>query len=822
MDLLQDLFIKILNMSLTAGYVILAVLIIRIFIRKLPKRFSYYLWAAVGFRLLCPVSFTSMISFFNIGLFRMDTVENKASVMNYIPSGVGTMSKPQVTVGIPVADQLINTSLPTANPVKSINPVQVILFVGTVLWITGILALLIYSAVSYLRLVKRVSKAVIARDNIYECDTISTPFVLGFFKPRIYIPFRLKEDELEYILRHEQYHIRRLDYLIKPISFLLLIVHWCNPLVWIAYIGMGKDMEMSCDEKVLSEMGASVKDAYSMSLLSFAVNHRFPVASPLAFGETNTKSRIKNIFHFKRPSWWVSAMIGVLCIIFIISFAANPLAKADKNDAVPVSDNKSAVEVSDLAKQLFDAQNPYIGDAPADGTLLKILGIQEKFGDYTLELETEKTPYILRIAFTDEISYQGLNDSRMFKNAALLLALIDNADEIQWSCPTVEHGRKNLITVYYNQQNLDLIGIMDIKSYGETAEKVQELIDILESNNGSGIVSSSMESNYNPDTIRVPGSNSGAASDAGEGSASDSSTVVTTGAQYGSATEGALTMDDVITIKDWSNFNLDYFKSYENATAYDFGDPNALNSYYMFELSYDGKPFELQVSYMKADSSIDMIRLLNKTNSDVILLYSTNPLYKVNTDVTSFLKKNIQMNMYLTYQLPEGFANGPYTATLMAGGNLILKEGEQPTAPGFAPVEWNAPGGVMRIPYDPDNADPTAPQYVIFKDGKLMDGYLGENHTWYTGEPETLDNVQEQAILKEVNHDLYTAAEIGAAEEAGNPIPVEEQTSNMWEIFFAREDGKAAYCLFLNEKYFTKEQAIALAQSVQFTDAAFQ
>jgi beta-lactamase regulating signal transducer with metallopeptidase domain len=841
MDLMEGLFIKILNMGLTAAYIIPVILLIRLFIRKLPKRFSYYLWGAAGFRLLCPVSFSSIVSFFNIGLFRMDKTGGSIGAMDYIPTGVAAMPRPQVSVGIPMADRLINNNLPAIIPSMGINPMQAILFAGTVLWIAGMAALLVYSTVSYLRLKKLVSKAVILRDNLYECDAISSPFVLGILRPRIYIPFRLKEDELDYILRHERYHIRRLDHLIRPLSFLLLTVYWFNPLVWAAYFCMGKDMEMSCDEKVLSDMGASVKNAYSLSLLSFAANYRFKTVSPLAFGEAHARGRIKNVLNFKKPNWRVSAVIGILCIIVVISLAANPSGKADKNGVVPAADPGGPEEVSDLAHQLFEGRNPYIGDAPADGMLLKTLGSWENFGDYSLELETKKTPYVLRIVFTDKVIDRDQFDLRMFHNAAILLALIGNADEIQWSYPYTTDGQRTQIIVYYNRENLEQIGIKDIKSYGESEEAVQELMDFLEdfygysfedgSYNSEATGADTAEADSGTDTASKgnsgaevdSGADTGSGTEANAGTDSDAASGITPGAQDNTAAGNKiLTMDDVLARKKWSGLTFDYFKTFDNAVMWEFDDEYALNSYIMFELTYDGKPFELQVSYMKADAVIDSILLLNKTNSDAILLYSTNPLYQVDTDVTSFLQRNIEMNMYLSYKLPEGFVNGPYTAVLMSGGNLILKEGEEPAGPDSAPVEWYAPGAVMKFPYDSTGENPAAVQYVIFENGRLTDINIHSNHSWFIGEPEVLENVREQAVLKEAGHDLYTAAGIEAAREAGNPIPEEEQTSKIWEIYFAREDGRTAYCILLNEKYFTKEDAIALAESVRFTEAAFQ
>jgi beta-lactamase regulating signal transducer with metallopeptidase domain len=239
------------------------------------------------------------------------------------------MQQPIVETGIRSANNAINNSLPPAVQAASVNPMQIILFVLAIVWITVMLVLIAYSIVSYWRLKMRVRTAVLVKDNIYTVENIPTAFVLGLIKPRIYLPIGLSELEQSYILRHEQTHIKRLDYIIKPIAFLVLCVHWFNPLAWLSFILMSRDMEMSCDEKVIAQLGSGIKKDYSTSLLSLSSGRRLINASPLAFGESNVGSRIKNVLNYKRPAFWAILITALLLAAAGIGLCANPDVQQD-------------------------------------------------------------------------------------------------------------------------------------------------------------------------------------------------------------------------------------------------------------------------------------------------------------------------------------------------------------------------------------------------------------------------------------------------------------------------------------------------------------
>ena len=370
---MHRLFPIVCNMSLTASVVILAVLAVRLLLRRAPKVFAYALWAVVLFRLLCPVSVTSAVSLMGaLGAPAQERTQ-RTSAVEYVPADImirGTA--PAVTqlpqpplpaeTGGAVSDAPADTA-PAAVPAMSFNePV----FILTLIWLAGMVLLLAYSLVSLLRLRRRLVGTVRLRDNIYLADHIPSPFVMGLFRPKIYLPSTLTETERGYILRHEQYHLRRRDHLVKFLSFLALCIHWFNPLVWAAFVLSGKDMEMSCDEAVVRELGEDIRADYSASLLSLATGRRIVAGMPLAFGEGDTGSRIRNLLNWKRPRPWVMAVCAVVCVGLIALCAANPRG----TDAADGEENGSWPSVEAYVQDVMLSQTEVSYYAyNADGTI---------------------------------------------------------------------------------------------------------------------------------------------------------------------------------------------------------------------------------------------------------------------------------------------------------------------------------------------------------------------------------------------------------------------------------------------------------------------
>lgn len=347
-------FQQVVSMSLTAGLVILAICAARLLLRQAPKKFSYWLWAGAAFRLVCPFSFPAAFSLLALAPAAQTVAETgPLTEVSYLP-GAGL---PEAAPGVETAD----AALPQAAGAGQALGLWEVL--GLV-WLLGAAALLIGALVAYLRVKGQVATAVKFAHNVYECGAFRSPFVLGFFRPKIYIPFGLEPRQREHVLCHESAHIQRRDYLIKPLGFLLLAIHWFNPLVWLAFHLMSRDMEMSCDEKVLSQLGEEARREYSLSLLSIGSRRRFPAPNPLAFGETGVKERVVNVMKFRRAKRWVTVAAAVAVVAVTAACAANPAGESLLPSASPASSGDSGgaggTSSATLATGIYDEVDQHL------------------------------------------------------------------------------------------------------------------------------------------------------------------------------------------------------------------------------------------------------------------------------------------------------------------------------------------------------------------------------------------------------------------------------------------------------------------------------
>lgn len=316
MEHLRTLFITICNMSTTASFVILLVNFTRFFLQKVPKKYSYYLWGIVGFRLICPFSFTSMFSMFNLKGLNHYAISGQE--MNWTTTP-GTKNYGDIIFRTPNFHNILEAGAGASyeavrTDMRSLSVMGLISFI----WITGTALFLGYQLYSFWKLKKELETSIKIEGNIFESERIREPFVMGIFQPRIYLPIHLKESERAYVLLHEQYHIKRKDYLVKILAVLLVGVYWFHPLVWFSYFALCKDMEMSCDEWVIEQVGNEAKETYSYSLLDFAVSKKKWNLEILAFGEVAVKERVKNVLTYKRTGKIAALISVVLCLVVMI------------------------------------------------------------------------------------------------------------------------------------------------------------------------------------------------------------------------------------------------------------------------------------------------------------------------------------------------------------------------------------------------------------------------------------------------------------------------------------------------------------------------
>ena len=346
---MANFFIDLFNMSITASYLVLAVVIARALLKKAPKWITCLLWAMVGFRLICPFTIESVLSLIP---GTQTITANETSVIRpfTVQSGIaGIDTSVNEFLGDKYAE---GVTVPT-------NTFADVTTVLSVIWLVGLICMLIYGFISYIRLRKRVGVSLLFKDNIYYCDNIDTPFILGFFKPKIYVPSGISEEQTGYITLHEKAHLKRKDHLWKPLGFLLLSVYWFNPVMWVAYILLCRDIESACDEKVIKNMDNSEKKNYSETLVSCSVQRRMVMACPLAFGEVGVKQRIKSVLNYKKPAFWIIILAFVLFTVVAVCFLTNPddshsigiIGGADGPTSIIVSDKNNEKEIKKLQQK---------------------------------------------------------------------------------------------------------------------------------------------------------------------------------------------------------------------------------------------------------------------------------------------------------------------------------------------------------------------------------------------------------------------------------------------------------------------------------------
>ena len=309
------LFTQIFNMSVSASYIVLALLLLRLALKKAPKWLSLLLWAVVGIRLVCPFTFESVWSLI-------------PSLGQIHPVVALDQHAPQYTEysGLNMLVTRLNEDLLARPEYDRLMLLQRLIPVFAVVWLAGILALTAYSIISCLKVRRNVLTAVRCQDNVYQSENVRSPFVFGLIKPKIYLPFQIGERSMTSVIAHEQAHIQRLDHLWKPLGFFLLTLHWFNPLIWLSYVLFCRDLELACDERVIRNLGRDARADYAAALLSCSVSKPKIAACPLAFGEVGVQKRIKSALSYRKPVLWVTAVALAVCLVAAVCFFTEPVS----------------------------------------------------------------------------------------------------------------------------------------------------------------------------------------------------------------------------------------------------------------------------------------------------------------------------------------------------------------------------------------------------------------------------------------------------------------------------------------------------------------
>lgn len=397
---MEALFLKLVNLSITATYLALAVILLRLIFKKAPKWISCVLWGLVAVRLIFPFSIESVLSLIPSS--------------EPIPQDFINTATPHIYSGLSVIDNTVNPILSsqlTPAVGDSVNPTQVLTFVLSRVWLIGLCAMLVYAFISWLLLKRKVSTATILKENIRQSEFVDSPFVLGIFKPVIYLPYQINSDDLAYVTAHEQAHIKRRDNWWKPFGFLLLSAYWFNPVMWIVYILLCRDIEAACDERVIRDMQKDELQAYSTALLNCSVHRKRIAACPLAFGEIGVKERIKSVMNYKKPAFWIILVAVIACVVVAVCFLTSPkmntTAGTPNNTALIAtvkeihSGGQSMVVVGCEDNQEYSVPlvNLEISPAPEVGDTVQIIHTGDILETYPLQFQN-----VLKIIVLDNVS----------------------------------------------------------------------------------------------------------------------------------------------------------------------------------------------------------------------------------------------------------------------------------------------------------------------------------------------------------------------------------------------------------------------------------
>lgn len=477
---MTDIFLRIVELSWQAGVLALAVMLARLALRRAPKWAVCLLWALVAVRLVLPFSLQSPVSLqaaqspVTAVLYELPQTQEAAQKTDEVLSGG---SAEPVT-------PLPPTEAVTVQPVPAPKPAMTVSLLAAI-WLAGVVMMLTYMLVSYLGIYRRVCTAVRLEDNVYRCGSWGTPFVLGLLRPRIYVPEGMDDAALPQVLAHERCHIRRGDHIVKPLAFLLLALHWFNPVLWAAYVLLGRDMENACDERVLRGVDGAGRAAYSRALVACAVRQRPAAVCPLAFGEVAVQERVKNAMNGKKPAVWAAVLLAIAAAVIAVCFLTSPGRREPSADGAWD------------AETLYALRTPYVGDPSAVGRILNAVGL-DKMGadsdwDFTMQLSTEQEPYGLTLLYTyDSESFLGYGPTwaqRMRAGGYLTMALIDNAEWVAWQENGMETGR------------VTNDGAYDITAARQSVDGLRQLIEQLEADIAGGAVGGTRQVYYSPASI---------------------------------------------------------------------------------------------------------------------------------------------------------------------------------------------------------------------------------------------------------------------------------------------------------------------------------
>ena len=403
---MSGLFLKVVSMSISAGLVVSAILLLRLPLKRAPKWIIVLLYGLVAFRLVCPLTVESEVGL--IPSFEGAGIISNAGVISDAGNSDVDNGSNNVIIDSETDVNDSNSGYETAGNEKSIGSTSVSRFIVNgvlpIVWLVGIAVLLVYTAVGCLKIRNKTATAVRLRDNIFQSENVTSPFVFGIVKPRIYLPFDMNAADMENVIAHERAHIRRKDHILKPFGFLLLAIHWFNPLIWLGYEFFCKDIELACDEKVVKDFTAEQRADYSQALLFCSANKKMPAACPLAFGEVGVKTRVKSVLNYKKPGFWVSIAAIIVILVAAVCFLTAPKTSANGGGDYSVAAVHEVTPSDEIEQKKAD------GEYVINTEYNELANGMWSVGDYTYKYRLEITGKPNRAA--ESVSYLVLSNTK--------------------------------------------------------------------------------------------------------------------------------------------------------------------------------------------------------------------------------------------------------------------------------------------------------------------------------------------------------------------------------------------------------------------------
>lgn len=837
---MSALFLNIFNLAINASWLIVAVIVARLLLKKAPKWISCLLWGLVALRLICPVSLTSALSLLP-----------SAKV---VPENIEEVSDPHIDFGVRIIDNAVNPVIERSfspDVVSSANPMQVVVSVASFIWLAGVVVMLTHAIISFILLKRKVRTSVTLDGKVMECDEVDSPFILGILRPVIYVPSGINEKTLELVTAHEEAHLKRHDHWWKPLGFVLLAVYWFNPLCWVAYILLCRDIEAACDEKVIRDKDREYMAAYSQALLDCSANRRIIAACPLAFGEMGVKERVKGVLNYKKPAFWVIVVALIVCIVVAVCFMTNPVKKVKMPD-VPivfsVHENPDGyIELHWEEKGLI-----YVPYMPLDPKLLDDCIGYSEFEDgvrvYICSIKDLSETEWICDSLTETVN--GHSELMVYREINVKKVPVGWSSDYDWNIPYTDYVGDAPVVVaiasrlpYPDACRYDHIEIQsETEPYGLTVFLNGDSTTDVEGLKNCADTAFESIGNLGSITFVLIGSDESATY-----LRSESIT------EYLISDNGMDQSESVIS--------HDYFPYEDNQIGVSMSVSEVTPTGCIIKvLQADGNVtgdlqtgqwYELQVKNGDGDWIDATVRATLRGWEDIAYMvkkdgvtelalnweqdygYLQDGHYRLAKKVMDYRSPGDydEYEVYAEFDIGDGTASAESVTDWMditlprgysisdfddaigyMGGALILPRSYHAEDSEYGPLEWQYSGLISRLPVESGMATVTFDNGIPDPASMPHDNHTESEYVKTIGLERS--NTQWSAVMLKENHDLYTASQVGEMENDGVDLTGKDLTSDYWTFWFVKEGEDTYYVLTLSAREFSEKEVEDIASGV--------